>query len=510
MKKLFSKILIFTLVIIGTVLVIYYAKGYRINFLDNTVIQTGILHIQTQPNRANFYLTEDFEGKTSKVVTSIPKGKYNLDIWLEGYHDMKYEIEILPERSTPLSVSLFKKDPESKTIETIEKPILETHIDHSRNTALILVEESKTEDETNYEVLKYQTNSKFWQFRTNPYSLYTFSIGASDEIKNFSVSPNFKNLLLEITSEQEEVEEESENLPAGINLISLDTQTVLTTLDPIEQEIKWAHDGESIFWKDTEGIKKINLKEPETALLIYTNSKDVELIYYDTYTNGEFYILYQQKDKEYITLSKIIALEETPLIEEIYYQGEKRFLEEWQSAESIEYQTFTSSPQSTLLVGKPTDFAISKETLKILFNTEFASYLYDTTEEKFTLISPYKTKFLSFSPDNHKLAFLNLETEELGFFTFEREIGNESITLGGNYIAKYINEDICPDFAWHRNSQNIYYVCENGLYVADIRNFESINLVENFGKKILLETDKKIITLQEKENSTYIVEITIN
>ncbi len=292
-------------------------------------------------------------------------------------------------------------------------------------------------------------------------------------------------------------------------MISLDTQTVLTTLETIKEEIRWAHDGESIFWLDKEGIKKINLKEPETDLLVYKNTKEKDLLFYDTYTNGEVYILYETEES-YVSLSKIVAQEETPLIEKIYYQTEDRFLESWKENDFIEYQTFTNSPQSTLFVGKPTEFLISKETFSILFNTEFASYMYSSLEDKFILISPYKTKFLSFSPDNQKIAFLNLEKEELGFFLFEKETGNESIQLGGNYIAKYIEESICPDFAWHSNSQNIYYVCEGALYAADIRGEESLNIVENFGGNILLETNKKVVTLLEENNELNIIEFTIN
>ncbi len=161
MKKLFNKILISAALIIGTILVIYYAKGYRINFTENTVIQTGILHLQTEPSKANFYLTDEFQGKTSKIVTSIPDGKYVLDIWLEGYHGIKYDIEILPEKSTPLSIFLFKENPESEIVEKIEKPVLEKYVDSSRNTALILIEASRTDKKIDYEILKYQTNSRF-------------------------------------------------------------------------------------------------------------------------------------------------------------------------------------------------------------------------------------------------------------------------------------------------------------------------------------------------------------
>ena len=438
MLKIIGRILITLIIVVATAAVIYYAKGYRIDLVDNTFIKTGILHIETQPTRANFYLTEEFQDRTPKIVTPVIPGIYNLDIWLEDYHTMRYEIEILPEKSTPLSVFLFKKQPEEKLIEEIQEPVIKIHVDQSRNLALLFIEKTRTQNQIDYEVLKYQTNTRFWQLGPNPSSIYTFSINPQDTIEDISIAPNSKNVLITIAGEEKTLNPPA-LLPIGKHLISLDTQTTLTTLEEIEEEIHWSHDGESIFWKDDEGIKKINLKEPEISQLIYTPETGIDIIYYDNYTNGEVYILYQTQENSFVTLSKIVADQEILLIEEIYYQNEGRFLEELKQNEFVEYQPFTNSPQSTLFLGKPTEFLISKETQSILFKTEFASYMYDTEEDKDVLISPYKTEFLDFSPDNHKVAFLNLEKEEIGFFIFDKETGNESIKLGGSYAAKYIN-----------------------------------------------------------------------
>jgi len=179
-------------------------------------------------------------------------------------------------------------------------------------------------------------------------------------------------LLLNITG-QEETEQE-EFLTTGKYLISLDTQTILANIEDIKEEIKWSHDGESIIWLDNEGIKKLNLKEPNLQKLVYTQTKDIELISYDAYTNGEVFVLYKTNENSFVSLSKVSAeLDEVFLIEEIYYQNETRFLEDLKEKDFIEYQPFTSSPQSTLFVGQPTEFLISKETQTVIFNTQVAS-----------------------------------------------------------------------------------------------------------------------------------------
>lgn len=513
MKNFIIKLAVPLLVIGATLLVIYYAKGYRINFTDNVVVQTGILHLETQPSRANFWLSEDFTGKTPRIVSSIPAGEYILDIWLDEYHGIKYKIEILAERSTPLSVFLFKKEPVKETVEEVEEEIVDIHVDNTTNSALILVKKDESQEQKNYEILKYQANTRFWQLGSNPSTLFTFSIDINSEIEDLSVSTNGKNIILSITNQQEETSpQEDDILLAGKHLISLDTQTVLANISDItEEEMKWSHDGETLVWKDKQGISKLNLKEPNLPTLVYSLPKDSKILYYDSYTNGEIYILLETEENPYVSLSRVSEdLEKSSLIEKIYYQDEERFLENWKEVEEIPYQTFTNSPQSTLFVGQPKEFLISKENQKIIFKTEFAAYMYDIAEDNYILINPYETEILDFSPDGQKISFLSLKNEKLGFFRFDKEIGNYSIKLGGNYTANYINKEDCSDFLWHQNSQNIYYICENSLYVTDIRADNNINIVREFGEKILLEGRDKVTTFVKEDDVLNIIEFTIN
>ena len=508
MKNLFLKLIIPTIVIGCTLLLIYYAKGYRFDLVDNTFIKTGIVHVETQPTRANYWLTEDFTGRTPRIISSVPEGEYVLDIWLDGYHGIKYDIEVFAERSTPLSVFLFKEEPEVEIAQEIEGEILQIHTSKGRNNVLIFVEREAGETQRNYEILKYQTNTKFWQLGNNPSTIFTFSIGLESEITDISVSPNDKNILLTIIGQDSD---DLELLPTGKHIISLDTKTTLAEVSDIVENFKWSHDGETLIWENDQGINKLNLKEPETPVLVYTPQEDTEILYYDSYTNGEIYLLLKEESEQFVSLARIDTnLEETFLIENIYYQTEERFLEEFRESEIIEYKPFTNSPQSTLFVGEPETFLISREHEKIIFNTEFASYLYDIEKDKYVLINPYQSEILDFSPDGEKLSFLSLENEKLGFFIFEKETSNYSIELGGGYTADYINREDCHDFAWHQNSNNIYYSCENSLYVTDIRTDININLVREFGGRILLGNSKQIVTINEEENSLEIVEYTVN
>lgn len=508
MKHLALKIFTVLFVVLGTLLVIFYARGYRFSLAENIFFQTGILHIETQPTRANYWLTEDFTGTTPRIVTSIPEGEYVLDVWLDGYHSIKYDIEIFAEKSTPISVLLFKKEPEQEIVETLEKNILEIHTGDSRNETLLLAE-TKNNETKEYEIIRYQTNTRFWQFGENPSTLFSFSLNNESDMEEISFSPNNKNILLTISGEEKD-DDNDEFLETGKHLISLDTKTFLAKGLDIHDSAKWSQDGESLVWEDEEGIHKLNLKEPEKPVLVYSPPEDTEILHFDSYTNGEIYMLLETEESPYVSLSRVSEdLEKGFLIEKIYYQNEDRFLSDLREKDTIRYRSFTNSPQSTLFVGKPYKFSLSGENQTIVFKTEFASYLYDIRENRYVLINPYETEILGFSPDNRKIAFLSLENRKLGFFRFDKEISNYSIELGGRYLDSNIDRERCSDFAWHNNSQNLFYTCTNSLYVSDIKAKDNIQIIENFGEKILPQNQDKVITFFDEEEFN-IVEFTIN
>jgi hypothetical protein len=506
MKKIFSKIFVALLVLTATFFVIYYAKGYRINLTDKTVVKTGVLNIETQPNRAHFYINEKTKGRTSRTV-SLREGLYDLHIWRDDYHDLKYKIEIFAEKSTPISAFMFKTNPEKSTIAEIVEPVISLNTDDENSIAFFLIEAEKSETLNTYILKKYQANTRFWRFNNTISDLFTFSLTPENTVGEIIISPDSKSMILNILG-TETLEEGYLN--PGTYLISLDAKSILADLSEITSPLEWSADGQSILWNTEEGIMKLNVKAPQEQMLIFSTTENLTILDYEAYVNGDIYILYESENP-YVTLSNISSTgQESFVLEKVYYQDENRFLQSWKEKDFINYQPFKNSPQSTLFVGKPTKFLVSKDTQSIFLNTEYASYRYDTEENKYVLINPHRTEFLTFSTDLKNLAFLSIDTNQLGIFIFDKETSNYSIELGSRYVANAVSRAMCTDFAWHKNSQNIYYICQNSLYVTDIQGENTFNLVTEFGENLLVENTRMVINIEKKEDSLLLEEFTIN
>lgn len=79
------------------------------------------------------------------------------------------------------------------------------------------------------------------------------------------------------------------------------------------------------------------------------------------------------------------------------------------------------------------------------------------------MITPFKSEFVSFAPDNRKLIYR--DENEYGVFTFLKEESNPNVEIG----AKRINNISLSGriLGWLSNSSYIYYVEDNRLYIAD-------------------------------------------
>ena len=61
LSKIWGFIGILLVIIIAT-LIIFWARGYEINFTTGNVIDTGILRINSTPTNAKIYLNNTYEG----------------------------------------------------------------------------------------------------------------------------------------------------------------------------------------------------------------------------------------------------------------------------------------------------------------------------------------------------------------------------------------------------------------------------------------------------------------
>lgn len=111
MKRLivfFSFVILFLAV--ASVLV-FYGRGYRINFDEKKIAGTGILSISSIPSGAEVYLNGEKRGDTDADIANLEPGKYKLRLVKEGFSEWNKEIEIIKEMVTPAEALLLPSAP---------------------------------------------------------------------------------------------------------------------------------------------------------------------------------------------------------------------------------------------------------------------------------------------------------------------------------------------------------------------------------------------------------------
>lgn len=127
-KRIAIPLLIFTFLVIATIFVILYAKGYRFGF-DNGVPAlsgTGLLVATSVPNGASVYINDHLTTATDNTINLGP-GTYQVKISKEGYFPWQKTLVVKKEVVTKADALLFPTAPElgSLTNTGVSTPVLD-------------------------------------------------------------------------------------------------------------------------------------------------------------------------------------------------------------------------------------------------------------------------------------------------------------------------------------------------------------------------------------------------
>ncbi len=128
-KQLFTPALVFILLIVATVLVILYGKGYRVGNIFNghpTVSKTGLLVATSIPDGAQVFINGNLTTATADTIDLLP-GQYVVRIVKDGYLPWEKNVEIRKEVVTKADALLFPNAPRLESITTsgIDGPVLD-------------------------------------------------------------------------------------------------------------------------------------------------------------------------------------------------------------------------------------------------------------------------------------------------------------------------------------------------------------------------------------------------
>lgn len=108
--KLIYKLLSIFLFIGVLAVIIFYSRGYRWSFKNNSLTPTGILSINSNPNAAKIYLNSQLKGVTDSNLT-LPPGSYQIEIKKDGYTSWTKEVNLKGELVYTVNAQLFPLNP---------------------------------------------------------------------------------------------------------------------------------------------------------------------------------------------------------------------------------------------------------------------------------------------------------------------------------------------------------------------------------------------------------------
>jgi hypothetical protein len=110
--------------LIVTPALVLYARGFKIDWKNKTLVKTGALVVRTEPTKAQVYLNDELHTSTTPAnVRFLMPGDYNIRIEKEGYQSWTKRLSIKSQLVTWTNlnreyIALFFKNPElTKTIQ---------------------------------------------------------------------------------------------------------------------------------------------------------------------------------------------------------------------------------------------------------------------------------------------------------------------------------------------------------------------------------------------------------
>lgn len=119
-RQFFISSLVLSFLILGTIGLILYGKGYRIGFQEANgpqLSKTGILQIKSKPTGAQVYINGDLMTATDNDITLTP-GKYTVRVTKDGYNDWQKDIQIEREIVSSVDALLLPRAPTLQSIST--------------------------------------------------------------------------------------------------------------------------------------------------------------------------------------------------------------------------------------------------------------------------------------------------------------------------------------------------------------------------------------------------------
>lgn len=517
---------------LGTLIVILYSKGYRFNLHDTVVEKTGVISMESQPNRANLYIDGEYLGKTPKSVGSIKEGDRKVKLELEGYNNWEKTLPVIIEKSSPYFAYLFLKKPIETTIEGINITTNNYSLHSSRDAIFIASIEQNDSKQKLFKIYKYTIMKPFWDMYENPVIIYSEVVEGYNKIDIMPSNDSSYFLISKLQDAQ--IEGEKISFTNSIDNIIAKSTILIKTLDRVTSpsdinlngfsnsgyKMLWSNDNNHLILLSNKEIYSYNIDSKVVALL-KKGEEEINTAFF-TSQSGLFYSIEQDTST---SLEKEST--NTDIVEESYFIKRKNL--DGSNSEPIleikicdlntpilENTTNDESFEEEFCLNEEIkEFYIPENNLGIALFTDSKFYWYEEENEIFTKVDELLKKdleesnksfnFLSFSPDQKNLLYeiididinnkLNsLKQNNVFVYTFEKNETDHVTKIGKRaiYLSNENEETSCNNIKWAESSSHFVSSCdEKQVKIIDIDSENNYSLAESSTGFSLLSNDLK-------------------
>lgn len=114
-------------VVVGTVALVFYARGYYYNPRSGQIVSNGLVLVTSEPVSADIYLDGEATGKNTQWRSTIPTGEHTISLRREGYREWRRTFEIEAGEVLWLSYPLLlPQNVSSREVIRLESPTLQS------------------------------------------------------------------------------------------------------------------------------------------------------------------------------------------------------------------------------------------------------------------------------------------------------------------------------------------------------------------------------------------------
>ncbi len=250
LRKVFW-ILFSAIYLIAAPLTILYALGYLFNPMEQTLLQTGLISLQTEPSQAQIWLNgRSVKDKTPTVLRNLKPGTYEIRLQLPGYKPWHRKVRVESEQAIRLEkILLFPERIQAEILGNF--PI--TRLIHSTETGHLIV-------------LQGHTASGLWLFdreRKQLLALLPQTRYENAQVENVFLHPDGGKVLLALRKEGVFLTlfVEFENML----LNSIQRSEVTHLLPEMPQSIQWSSsEKDSLFYLTADTLKRVDFETGST------------------------------------------------------------------------------------------------------------------------------------------------------------------------------------------------------------------------------------------------------